>query len=175
MMRALLIVGITLGFAGCPDKEANVSQADYSEVFIVDQNESLKRGYPNVGLQVQASGMGLSEAQFANPGEIVHLSGPPGGPLGFYMWIVNDTPATAEQLSAWAKKHFDGRDLELGEGAELELGQHTVPVQTATTDKSNARAHHMLGSLHVDAGDGDVGRTHLRRAEELMRRGSIRP
>lgn len=99
------------------------------------------RGLPPVALSVDLAGTALHEVGAPQPGVLLHLSGPPGGPLGVSVEIV----CSGRGLEPIVRERFDkpGRGpLRIGEATTVDVaGAGRLGLAFATGQSLAAMAH----------------------------------
>lgn len=96
---------------------------------------SQARGLPPVGLSVDLAGTVLHDSGAPRPGVLLHLSGPPGGPLGVSVEIVKDGGG----LEALVRERFDKPGwgpLRIGEPVTVEVAGEKRPGLAFATGQS---------------------------------------
>jgi hypothetical protein len=73
----------------------------------------------------------------------LRLSGPPGGPLGMEILRGSSVPKSEEDWQQLAEKRYEGRSVEMGQVADVEIAGDTHSAFTFTSDEEEARAHHV--------------------------------
>lgn len=115
--------------------------------------DAKKHSLPAAEITINLGETGLSGFKFANEGEYLSLSGPPGGPLGMTVFHTKHLPKTDADWRKLVEERYDERATAMGEAADIEVAGGKHNAFSCTTDGGPAQAHHLLIAFAVPDSD----------------------
>lgn len=97
----------------------------------VRAEDAAARQLPPIGFSLDARAAGMEARLFAQPGQYLIASGPPGAPLLFVVWTA--APGGAAALAQAVQARFGGPNLVVGEASTLELAGARQPALAFST------------------------------------------
>ena len=146
---SLILVAVSLGCGTSQsDQPAKTSQAKEakgdSSMLEISVAEATDHQLPAVAISLDTADTGLAGAKFAEEGQFLRLSGPPGGPLGMEIELVKDVAATEEALGQFALQRFEGQTPDVGSSATVDIAGGSHLAVTCSAGSSMAKATHLL-------------------------------
>jgi len=124
--------------------------------FRISREESAAHNLPPVEISVDVSGMGAVLWRFPAPRVYVHLSGPPGTPLGMAIEAYTNLKDDSQSLLALARRRTaSARAVMMGEVEQVTLGGRSLLAIGWLSGESQARARHCLALFPAAEGAAD--------------------
>lgn len=134
--------------ADAPEKGANMKELRSPQIKIA-ASDAASHKLPAATISFNTGETYMSGHTFPEKDLYLRLSGPPGGPLGMEILRVSSVPKNQEGWQQLAEKRYEGRSVESGQAAEVEITGDTRSAFTFTSDEEEARAHHVMVGFPV--------------------------
>jgi hypothetical protein len=143
--------------------------------------EASRHQLPPAEISLNTGETGMSGMKFSSKDEYFSLSGPPGGPLGLTVALVEKSPKELDGWKSLIEDRFKNRSPEVGSAGEVELDGKARPAFTCTTDGGPSRAHHLLVLMAVPKSDkgllidfySGAGETKTPSPQEMAKQGEF--